>query len=112
MRRTSCIGVCLWLVLVSTSAFALDPNQPLAQLYHSSWNAKDGLSGSVNALAQTTDGFLWIGTTDGLYRFDGLYFELYKPDGNELPSVAVSALLALPDTATRLSRELRVVRSR
>ena len=97
MRRISCICVCLWLVLVSTSAFALDPNQPLAQLYHSSWNAKDGLSGSVNALAQTTDGFLWIGTTDGLYRFDGLYFELYKPERNELPSVAVSALLALPD---------------
>lgn len=95
MRSVAC--VCLWFVLLSTSAFALDPNQPLTQLYHSSWNAKNGLSGSVNALAQTTDGFLWVGTTDGLYRFDGLYFESYKPDGAELPSVAVSALMALPD---------------
>lgn len=97
-RWISCVScVCLWLVLLSSSVFALDPNQPLTQLYHSSWNAKDGLNGSVNALAQTTDGFLWIGTTDGLYRFDGLYFELYKPEVNDLPSVAVSTLMALPD---------------
>lgn len=97
-RWISCLsGVCLWFVLLSPSVLALDPNQPLTQLYHSSWNAKDGLNGSVNALAQTTDGFLWIGTTDGLYRFDGLYFELYKPEANALPSVAISALMALPD---------------
>ncbi|HKV33558.1 MAG TPA: two-component regulator propeller domain-containing protein [Pyrinomonadaceae bacterium] len=89
--------ICLWLVLFSPSAFALDPQQPLTQLYHSSWNAKNGLNGSVNALAQTTDGFFWIGTTDGLYRFDGLFFELYKPEVNDLPSVAVSTLMALPD---------------
>lgn len=91
----SCVW--LWFLLLSPSVFALDPNQPLAQLYHSSWNAKDGLNGSVNALAQTTDGFLWVGTTDGLYRFDGLYFELYKPEVNTMPSVAVSTLMALPD---------------
>ncbi|HXQ69556.1 MAG TPA: two-component regulator propeller domain-containing protein, partial [Pyrinomonadaceae bacterium] len=89
--------VCLLLVLLSPSVFALDPHQPLTQLYHSSWNAKNGLNGSVNALAQTTDGFLWIGTTDGLYRFDGLYFELFKPELSDLPSVAVSTLMALPD---------------
>ena len=97
-RRILCVWcVCLWFVLLSPSVFALDPNQPLAQLYHSSWNAKNGLNGSVNALAQTTDGFLWIGTTDGLYRFDGLHFELYKTEGNDLPSVAISTLMALPD---------------
>ena len=98
MRWISYVScVCLWIVLLSPSVFALDPNQPLTQLYHSSWNAKDGLNGSVTALAQTTDGFFWIGATDGLYRFDGLYFEPYKPVVNDLPSVAVSALLAVPD---------------
>lgn len=97
-RRIPCVWcVCLWCVLLSPSVFALDPNQPLAQLYHSSWNARNGLNGSVNALAQTTDGFLWIGTSDGLYRFDGLTFELYKPERNDLPSVAVSTLMALPN---------------
>lgn len=99
-RRTSralAVGICLCFVVLAPSVFALDPKQPLTQLYHSSWNAKNGLNGSVNALAQTTDGFLWIGTTDGLYRFDGLYFEQYKPEVKALPSVSVSALLALPD---------------
>jgi signal transduction histidine kinase/ligand-binding sensor domain-containing protein len=91
------VGVCVCFLLLAPSVLALDPNQPLTQLYHSSWNAKNGLNGSVNALAQTTDGFLWIGSTDGLYRFDGLYFEPYKPEGNVLPSVSVSTLLALPD---------------
>ena len=91
------MGIGLWFVWLSPCVFALDPNQPLTQLYHSSWNAKNGLNGSVTALAQTTDGFLWVGTSDGLYRFDGLYFESYKPEVNELPSVAVSALMALPD---------------
>ncbi len=77
--------------------FALNPNQPLGQLYHTSWNAKNGLNGSVMALAQTTDGFLWVGTTDGLFRFDGLSFERYKPEAGSLPSTAVSSLMALSD---------------
>jgi hypothetical protein len=69
----------VWLALSAglfcSSLSALDPHQPLAQLYHSSWNPRNGLTGSVVALAQTTDGFLWIGTTDGFYRFDGLCFD-------------------------------------
>jgi len=49
------------------------------------------------ALAQTTDGYLWVGTTDGLYRFDGLYFERYRPDTGPLPSNSVSTLLSVSD---------------
>lgn len=79
------------------SLFALDPLQSLAQLYHSSWNAKQGVSGNVTALAQTTDGYLWIGTTDGLLRFDGISFEQYQPETGSLMAVSVSALMAVPD---------------
>jgi ligand-binding sensor domain-containing protein len=57
-------------MLSRASLFALNPRQPLAQLYHSSWDARNGLNGSVTALAQTTDGYLWVGTTDGLYGTD------------------------------------------
>src|SRR3982074_201322 len=64
-------------MLLCASLFALNPCQALDELYHSSWDARNGLNGSVTALAQTTDGFLWVGTTDGLYRFDGISFERY-----------------------------------
>jgi ligand-binding sensor domain-containing protein len=35
--------------------------------------------GSVLALQKSTDGFLWLGTAQGLYRFDGVSFERYEP---------------------------------
>ncbi|TAD95503.1 MAG: hypothetical protein EAZ97_15370 [Bacteroidetes bacterium] len=42
---------------------------------------KDGLSNnSVNCLLQDTKGFMWIGTADGLNRYDGYKFELYQND--------------------------------
>ena len=76
---------------------ALDPQQSLAELYHTSWNAKQGVGGNVTALAQTTDGYLWVGTTDGLLRFDGISFEPYHPETGPLMATSVSALMAVPD---------------
>ncbi|HYY98094.1 MAG TPA: two-component regulator propeller domain-containing protein, partial [Pyrinomonadaceae bacterium] len=90
---------CLLFALLCSPAAALERDQPLAQLYHTTWNERDGLSGAVTALAQTTDGFLWVGTTGGLFRFDGLRFESYMPGNGPLPSVSVSALMAVPDGA-------------
>jgi signal transduction histidine kinase/ligand-binding sensor domain-containing protein len=89
-------GICFLQILFSSAVFGLDPYQSLGQLHHTSWTARDGLNGSVQALAQTADGYLWIGTTDGLYRFDGLSFDRYQPERSALPSSSVSALLALP----------------
>jgi ligand-binding sensor domain-containing protein len=52
----------------------------------------------VKELAQSTDGYLWLGTPDGLYRFDGRIFERYQPQsGGPLPGRYVSSLLALPN---------------
>ena len=49
-------------------------------------------------MAQTTDGYLWLGTENGLFRFDGLHFELYKPpSGQPFPQRNIYALLAVPD---------------
>jgi signal transduction histidine kinase/ligand-binding sensor domain-containing protein len=85
------------LFFLAAIASALDPHQPLAQLYHTSWGAKEGVNGEVHALAQTVDGFLWVGTTDGLLRFDGISFERYRPETGSLMGVSVSALMAVPD---------------
>ena len=84
-------------ILFSSALLALDPYQSLSQLHHTSWTARNGLYGSVQALAQTADGYLRIGSTDGLFRFDGISFEHYQPERNALPSISVSALLAVSD---------------
>lgn len=86
-----------FLFLSYSAAFALDPHQPIGELYHSAWSALQGIHGEVMALAQTSDGFLWLGTSDGLLRFDGLSFERYQPDNGPLIGTMISALMSLPD---------------
>jgi ligand-binding sensor domain-containing protein len=64
---------------------------------HASWNEAAGLSGSVLALAQTTDGFLWVGTYSGLYCFDGMRFDPSPEFSGDHPFLEVRALLATSD---------------
>src|SRR5262244_2442443 len=59
------------------------------------WNSEDGLpQNSVNCLAQTPDGYLWIGTrSGGLARFDGTRFVIFNPQTTpELKDVEVETL--------------------
>ena len=70
----------------------------IGELDHTVWTIRDGAPSSVYALAQSADGMLWIGSTTGLYQFDGVRFEPFEPPaGVALPLQVVSALLALPD---------------
>jgi signal transduction histidine kinase/ligand-binding sensor domain-containing protein len=73
----------------------LSPSPPpsFKGITHTSWTRRDGAPGSINALAQTKDGYLWIGSTLGLYRFDGLRFSLY-PLGSSSASLDVCSLAA------------------
>jgi len=61
---------------------------------HTSWTIRDGAPGNITALAQTPDGYLWLGTPLGLYRFDGTQFTSYPTTTLELPlpSVDIEAL--------------------
>lgn len=54
---------------------ALDPDRSVAQYQHTRWTLEDGSPQNIRALAQTPDGYLWIGADTGLYRFDGITFE-------------------------------------
>ncbi len=57
------------------STYAVDSRRAFSQYIHDHWNAENGFpGGQVNAFAQTPDGYLWIGTAKGLFRFDGLNF--------------------------------------
>ncbi len=63
--------VCLILLCVYCSAAEV----VLRPYSIAKWNRRDGmLSASVYAIAQTPDGYLWLGTADGLIRFDGFSF--------------------------------------
>ncbi|NGZ85910.1 sensor histidine kinase [Duganella aceris] len=62
-------------ILVAQHASALNPKIRLQDLNHVSWSEKDGVPGDIQSMAQSRDGWLWLGTSDGLYRFDGVRFE-------------------------------------
>jgi signal transduction histidine kinase/ligand-binding sensor domain-containing protein len=61
---------------VPQPAFSVE--RTIQQYVHTAWGDKEGAPSGILALAQTSDGYLWIGTIDGLYRFDGVSFELYR----------------------------------
>ena len=92
------LEVCLFLALACSCSAALDSDRTIAQFAHTAWTVKDGAPGAVNSLAQTSDGYLWLGGPGGLYRFDGVVFELYQPQsGGPFPARYASSLLALPN---------------
>jgi len=76
-------------------AHAADAQRSLQQLRHTAWTSREGAPPEVWALAQSDDGYLWLGTGGGLYRFDGASFEKFRPvKGESLPSLNVNSLLA------------------
>ena len=61
--------------LAPGAALALDPTRDLQQYKHTRWTIAEGAPQSIYALAQSPDGYLWIGSNTGAYRFDGVTFE-------------------------------------
>ncbi|WP_241757879.1 two-component regulator propeller domain-containing protein [Myxococcus landrumensis] len=89
------LGVVLLAGLVlARPGFALDPQRRVSQYSQDSWRSDDGLpQNSLLALAQTRDGYVWLGTWEGLVRFDGARFVVFdKRNTPELRSHAIKAL--------------------
>ena len=78
-QRPAWLWLVAWLLLGPGSACALDRQRSFAQLHHTRWAASDGAPTGIRRMSQTTDGWLWLGSTSGLYRFDGVRFERYAP---------------------------------
>lgn len=90
------LEACLFFALARSFAAALESDRTIAQFAHTAWGPKDGAPSVVTALAQSADGYLWLGSrTDGLYRFDGAVFERYQlQSGGPFPALSVESLFA------------------
>ena len=75
--RTGFFLACL--VAMAGPAGALDPQRAMSQYVYERWGPEQGFPrGPVYAVAQSNDGYLWIGTQGGLVRFDGVNFRLVR----------------------------------
>src|SRR3984957_4787404 len=101
-RRKLSIARCLLLFPVFYFVFvgrlaALDPARPIAQYGHTAWRIQDGTVDAAGEITQTADGYLWLGTSNGLLRFDGVKFVRYNPPGLNLPTRGFTFLLGSRD---------------
>ncbi len=95
------LGACLTLA-TTTTAWALDPGRAPTQYVQNVWRAPGTLPhDNVTALLQTRDGYLWVGTVEGLARFDGVRSVVF--DKSNTPAMANNWVRALlEDRAGRL----------
>lgn len=86
-------------VLALSRVVALESSSRISQYGHTVWRVQDGaFRGAPLAVAQTKDGYLWIGTDGGLVRFDGVRFVQWNfPAGQRLLDPRVFSLLAARD---------------
>lgn len=104
---------CAATFLIQT-AYAVDPSRAMSQYVRDRWSTEQGFPpGPVYAIAQTPDGYLWIGTGAGLVRFDGWEFRLIKDDSGVFTITSVLGLAADNDGYLWMKlRDLTVLRYR
>ncbi len=91
---------CAWpcallaVLLLVTPAMAIDPARRLPQCLHRIWQMQQDLpNATITCITQTSDGYLWLGTPEGLVRFDGLRFTAIPlTTDSSLTRINVSAL--------------------
>ena len=100
-----------WVLLTPhSSAFASDPSLAVSQYAHSAWRVRDGFSlGTVFAMAQTPDGYLWLGSQFGLFRFDGVRFITWEPPAGAASPRAILTVSSSRATAPFGSARLRAL---
>jgi signal transduction histidine kinase/ligand-binding sensor domain-containing protein len=104
-NRRAAIGtlakLCATIMLLACSprAFALNPSLDINQYAHTAWTIREGFfKGTIYSIAQTPDGYLWLGTEFGLLRFDGVRSIPWQPpESQHLPGGLIAGLLAARD---------------
>jgi ligand-binding sensor domain-containing protein len=107
--------LCILLSFLGSPVWAVDPSWHLSQYAHNAWSIQDGyLPGMANAFAQTGDGYLWIGTSAGLVRFDGMRFIAWHPPGEPpaFSSPDITALLGARDGSLWIAARTSAVKQK
>lgn len=87
-------------LLIVGEGLALDPGKAVTQYIINSWNDETGLpQNTVRTLLQTGDGYLWIGTEEGLARFDGVKFKIF--DAVKTPEIKNNYIFTLFEDSRR-----------
>ena len=98
LRRYSRLIFLAALFFLVPSLVALDPGMPLTDYGHVFWNASNGLpQNTVQAIAQTDDGYLWFGTEAGAVRFNGIEFKVFNKENT--PAISRNHITLLYKTA-------------
>jgi signal transduction histidine kinase/ligand-binding sensor domain-containing protein len=99
MRVLMGIGVAALLLRSGSTVLGVEPSLLVSQYAHTAWTVRDGtFKDPISAIAQTPDGYLWLGTQFGLLRFDGVRHVLWEPPaGQHLPSINIRSLFASRD---------------
>ena len=101
-RNAFALGLAVAGVLLAPTpgAFALNPSLDVSQYGHTAWTARNGFSvGAIFAMAQTPDGYLWLGSEFGLFRFDGVQAVPWQPPpGQQLPERPYALLVTRDGT--------------
>ena len=80
--RVACVPM-VGLMLATTVTWASALPETLGSFQHTANRASDGAPGYISRLAQTSDGFLWMAGPKGLWRFDGVQFQAFRPLSGE-----------------------------
>lgn len=78
---------------IATSAVRTSDAESLQDYQYTSWNSVQGAPASIWVIAQTPDGWIWVGTPSGLYQFDGQSFKRFELLANDdLSSHSIGSL--------------------
>ncbi len=89
--------LCMWLC-DATLLLALDPQKSFSQYAHEVWQREQGLpSNAILSIFQASDGYIWIGTFDGIARFDGVSFTIFH--GANTPELKSNGVWSIRESA-------------